>query len=400
MPFTKIFLKTFLFLVLWLSACSSMKWIFLSGGLDMQWESAGFTYEEAKEWNDFLQFIPVSNYYQGTQVREDQSRRIAYAKTCKSYGFSRNEANEWIQSGITDVNAVVQLKRAGLAPEEVKGWNGFTTDWIIAMKKLNCTVSEAKQWRELKDYLSIEGWPVVDQRNTEDNKISVIAEWKSFGFSPEELKKFKDNGFERYMAAAWKEAGFSFEEALKWGPGIHPKDVNKWKKIGFTPTKAREWNASRLNLSEIDKWKKKGFGLNEIREWYQFFEPEEAMQWKKAGFTVAEAKEYQALGVDGTLKVKTQCPRGFDSLYSLLLTNPYDVEGKCFEFAGNTMQVLSRTTGLFTQSGQVFYIDFGNQAIPNIGFQGIVKGVGVYEYITRLGVLKKIPRLKKVLITG
>ena len=103
-------------------------------------------------------------------------------------------------------------------------------------------------------------------------------------------------------------------------------------------------------------------------------------------------------GVAGAKKVKQSCPKGFGNLYMLLSANPYDVGGNCYEFAGDTMQILSRTTALFTQNNQVFYVDFGDASVPNIGFHGIVKGVGTYEYVTRVGVEKKIPSLKKILV--
>lgn len=103
----------------------------------------------------------------------------------------------------------------------------------------------------------------------------------------------------------------------------------------------------------------------------------------------AEQKKY-------ALKMKRACPNGINPIYALIQANPFDVEGKCYEFVAETMQILTRTTALFNLSGQIFYIDFGSDAAPNIYFKGIVKGAGIFRYTTPIGAIKQVPHLSVV----
>ena len=102
---------------------------------------------------------------------------------------------------------------------------------------------------------------------------------------------------------------------------------------------------------------------------------------------VADAKKF-----DSTCPYKD----GFISAVGLYQANPFDVAGKCYQFFGETMQILSRTAALFRMDDRIVYLDFGKGSAPNSYYNGIVKGVGVYEYTTSLGAVKKVPHLKSV----
>lgn len=88
------------------------------------------------------------------------------------------------------------------------------------------------------------------------------------------------------------------------------------------------------------------------------------------------------------------CPKGLGDLGELIFANPYDVKGRCYGFAGRTLQILSRSTGFYqlNRSDRV-YIDFGRDAAPGQLFQGYVKGVGVFSYTTVVGAKMIVPSL-------
>ena len=86
------------------------------------------------------------------------------------------------------------------------------------------------------------------------------------------------------------------------------------------------------------------------------------------------------------------CPKGVGSVRDLISTNPYDVKGRCFEFFGQKLQILSRSIGLYSLSPElVYYIDFGSNSAPANYYRGYVKGVGAFQYETVSGAVKTVP---------
>lgn len=88
------------------------------------------------------------------------------------------------------------------------------------------------------------------------------------------------------------------------------------------------------------------------------------------------------------------CPGGWFDFGKLLFANPYDVKDKCYNFTGTTVQIMSRSTGLYKlgRDGTV-YIDFSPEVAPNQVFQGYVKGIGVYTYTSVRGAQMNVPHL-------
>ena len=94
-------------------------------------------------------------------------------------------------------------------------------------------------------------------------------------------------------------------------------------------------------------------------------------------------------------KIAKICPKGVGSVRDLISTNPYDVKGRCFEFFGQKLQILSRSIGLYSLSPElVYYINFGSNSAPANYYRGHVKGVGAYQYETVRGAVKTVPSLE------
>jgi len=339
-----------------------MEWESWYGG-GAQWREAGFTYADAKRWYDTGVTVPS----------------LAFAWT--GIGVSPEQARTWSGTGcaIADIKS---LTASGISAAEVRKWGS------------NCNPQYILAWREVGiDPSEVGGW--TQAKFSPDSAKA----WHDLGYSSIEALRCTNNNYTLADIKGLLDSKAALSDIKAVCGRLSKTEKARWEsKYDFATTAS--WS-EYFSFDEIAALKKGGFSIDEAKNFRrESFSAEETLAWMKAGFSLNEAKNYKTVGLTGALALKRGCPKGYGNIYALLSANPYEVEGKCFEFAGETMQLLTRTTGLFSQSGQVFYIDFEKDSIPNLGFQGIVKGVGVYEYTTRLGVPKKIPHLKKVLVLG
>ncbi|OGR41954.1 MAG: hypothetical protein A2X35_11655 [Elusimicrobia bacterium GWA2_61_42] len=337
-----------------------MEWEGWYGG-GTQWREAGFTYAGAKQWYDTGVTAPS----------------LAFA--WEGIGFSPQQARAWSGTGC-GIEAIKSMADIGISAAEARKWGGnCNPQYILVWRKVGIDPSEVDGWVQAK-------------------------------FSPDSAKAWHDLGFSAMGALSCTSNSYTLDDIKVLLDSKAVLSDIKSVCARLSKTEKAKWEskydlAKMASLSEyfsfeeITALKKAGFSIDEAKNFRrEGFSAEETLTWMKAGFTINEAKDYKVFGLSGAVAVKRGCPKGYGNIYALLSANPYEVEGKCFEFAGDTMQLINRTTGLFTQSQQVFYMDFGSDSLPNIGFHGIVKGMGVYEYTTRLGVAKKIPHLKKLLV--
>ena len=83
-----------------------------------------------------------------------------------------------------------------------------------------------------------------------------------------------------------------------------------------------------------------------------------------------------------------------NDMRNLILTNPYDVKGKIYEVSGKRIQLWSKSIGLYqTADDFTFLADFGPSSAPYFFYEGLSRGADPYEYTTRLGAQKIVPRL-------
>lgn len=315
-----------------------------------EWERAGFTYKDAKSWYDI-----------GVKNPEN-------AKMWIDNGFTPTEADKFINC-------------------KSKNFYGYNE----TKKFCNCSIEEAKNLKNTG--LSLE---------TLNNWISEI------GCS--ETIKWIEKRFDLGEVLEYKRQNISVEEAVKWNTLPIPLEsklrciTNKYT-VEDINNLMKNHNISSTTLSEIchyinqndnEEWGKNGFTIRERLLWIkEGFSCEKAVEWRKHGFKLEEAKKFERIGVKNAILVKKNCPKGYEDFTKLFFTNPYDTKNRCFEFYGKSFQILSRTSALFMVEYKIFYLDSGNNSIPFI-FQGIVKGEGVFEYVTSLGMHNTVPKLKEV----
>lgn len=255
-----------------------------------------------------------------------------------------------------------------------------------------------------------------------DGLIQVDATpWTEANISRDQAQDFISYGFrDPKVVREWQAEGLTADNMKEWGPTHDAKSVKEWVKLEFNKSEASscvdngypvdkvkgliasglksEDSKAICNMSEKmrKEWEAQKFTLRQLSQWSRGFNLEDAVKWRNAGFTYSEAEKYKSFEMQVALKIKRNCPAGIKSIDALYSSNPYDVAGKCYEFVGETQQILSRSTALFNQSGRSFYINFGKASAPAMYFRGVVKGVGVYEYTTTIGALKKVPHLTNI----
>ena len=94
--------------------------------------------------------------------------------------------------------------------------------------------------------------------------------------------------------------------------------------------------------------------------------------------------------------IDLSCPKGVEGISKLAMTNPYDNEGRCFEYIGSVVQLLNKNKALFSYFSDYHpaaIIDFGNESAPVTFWGGLVKGRGAFVYETVSGSQKIIHSL-------
>ena len=92
----------------------------------------------------------------------------------------------------------------------------------------------------------------------------------------------------------------------------------------------------------------------------------------------------EAKPIESNLWNQKICPNGIEDIEVLLKINPYDSEGRCFNYTGRLVQLLNKNQALFsfmTASTPFSLVDFGKDSVPMGPFHGVVKGKGAFSYV-------------------
>jgi hypothetical protein len=79
------------------------------------------------------------------------------------------------------------------------------------------------------------------------------------------------------------------------------------------------------------------------------------------------------------------CPKGIEEFGSLIYANPYDNTDRCFSFVGKPVQLLGRSTALFSfETGRIpgAFINLKGESVPMNFLSTFVIGRGAYRYQT------------------
>jgi len=331
---------------------------YFDGNTTSQWKQEGFTFEEAQEWtyhfNPSLAGLPDFPSTPHAPYDSMPDLTISKAAAWKKAQVDPADARKWVIMGFHGPMEIAPWLEKGFSREQVKEYiaYGFKDPKIVSeWQALKFTTAAMKEWRS-------------------ELEANEVIEWVQMGFNKAQASACKNN---RYTI----------------------EDVKVLNQSGLKPEETQRICGNMAKEVRIN-WETNKFTLKEIPRWSRNFSLEEATGWRDAHFTPDEAYKYKSFGQKNAVKVKQLCPSGVKSVSDLFSANPYDVAGICYEFVGETQQILTRSTALFNQSGRGFYIDFGKASAPAIYFRGVVKGVGVYDYTTTMGAAKKVPHLTSV----
>jgi hypothetical protein len=208
------------------------------GGIELFYKLGIKNPKEAKQWDDLLKDIPMSDF---------DSSYLNYLKYWKQLGIKTpKDLKKWKDKGLFKY----------VKFDKVKEW----------MKVNVKSVSEMKKWVDLYLY-----------------NPDKISKWKAIGIkTPEEVEK-------------WKNAGVVYtDDVIEWRKvGVKtPKEVKEWKAIGIkTPEEVEKWkNAGIKTVKEAKRWKTVVSNPDKISKWQEIGikTPEEIKKWYKIGIYFPE----------------------------------------------------------------------------------------------------------------
>ena len=177
------------------------------------------------------------------------------------------------------------------------------------------------------------------------------------------------------------------------------EEINRWKIVGFDPVTMKDWKAvGFISEEEAKDWKLAGFEPFAAASWRsEGLTPEQARikeQAKRKAEAVAQAKEEKARAkAEANQREYERLKAQAKNMYTLIMTNPYDVKDNIYEVTGIRFSLLSQSVALYKADTFIFLADCGSTSAPYI-LQGIARGVGPYSYLTTLGTQNTVPRLK------
>jgi len=341
----------------------------------LSWKNSGFTLEDAKRMHSSLYFSQQNGCIISSQT----------ANKWKDTGFNVLETIYWIGE-----KNIFARPEDDIEPELAAKWKAVGFEAREALFWL--------QWHEIRDYPS----KAADLKKAGVSHQKVY-DWKSdISNSPDEVAAWVNNGITLDLAKKWKKSGFTANGAKNWANAgfIVPHEAKEWRNAQFEPAEATQWYRNNFKTKIASQWRDSGFDAEGALNWQNSnLEPKVASLWRDAGKTPEEQLKWPGLNPEQADKIKNDCKSGLLELVELLRVNPYEVADKCYNYIGQTTQILSKNRALFSIGGSnIVHLRFKEQSVPMGYFKGIVKGGGVYRYQTVTGAQLIVPDLEVVIM--
>lgn len=255
-------------------------------------------------------------------------------------------------------------------------------------------------------------------------KLAKEREWRNVGIRSSEIKDFENIGVIADSAKKWIAIGQTTMMIKEWhNNGVFSPDTAElWIKKGVTFEHIEKW--SRVSLESADEWLKiadlkvdvsnyisAGAKPDELKGWLDYYytygyesfegtlEYDEIKKYNAAHVkpSFAFAMKKQGLSADDIVKqwknLRKNCKEILpqDELYS---ANPYATKGKCYEYIGSSIQLLSKNSGLYEGDG-VSFVSIPNGIIPK-SVIGVAKSSGAYTYRSTMGAKQTVAKLSLV----
>ena len=229
---------------------------------------------------------------------------------------------------------------------------------------------------------------------TEDS----AKKWFSLHQTVMMVKEWRNNGVcSPDTAELWLKKGITFENIEKWS-GVSLESADEWLKVADLKVDVSNYISAGAKPDELKGWLDYHYTYG-----YESFEGtleyDEIKKYNavhvKPSFVFAMKK--QGLSVDDIVKqwknVRKNCKEILpqDELYS---ANPYATKGKCYEYVGSSIQLLSKNSGLYEGDG-VSFVSISNGIIPKAVI-GVAKSSGAYTYRSTMGAKQTVAKLSLV----
>ena len=266
-------------------------------------------YEQIKAWLRGRRDIPV--YYEEGAYTEDEWSKYGFpggspwrtlgispqeAESFRAAGFSAFQAKSWVEAGWRNGKGAKEWKSSGFDPEESLIFEqlGLSRMDARSIKKIDITAYDLLKIKEvIKNPKDLQGFfrdlfEILEQLQKKRGQAKKEKAERLI-----KLIREREYGF-------WYEKGFTLKEAYLWfhlgNLGIDCNEIKAWKDAGFEPFEAKAWKYAGFKPSEAKEWKNVGFEPLEAKEWKdKGFEPSEAKIWRDAGFSAQGAKRWNQL---------------------------------------------------------------------------------------------------------
>lgn len=268
-------------------------------------------------------------------------------------------------------------------------------------------------------------------QNTRDQELNRVREknrkeneWRRIGIRPSEVKHWEELGLNVESAEEWLEQHQSLYDIKAWlkngvatvdsaklwiGLGVTSRNIDKWASIGLEQT--AEWLTVASPETDVSVYVQAGANPKNLKGWLDpsyswgvenFSESvsyEDVTFFNKNEVPPSFAIAMKSLNLKNNeiarqwKNVKKQCKIIYP-LENLQSENPYATKGKCYEYTGTSIQLLSKNSGLF--DGEVLsFVSVSSGIIPK-SVVGIVKSSGAYIYKSTRGAKETVPNLKLI----
>jgi len=319
-------------------------------------------------------------------------------------GFTVSEAYLWEKYKFANPCSALEWKKDGFVPESAYAWRG---SWYsgntskMALYYGEVTSKKALLWLKAgfsstlaKKYFYL-GFLAPDS----------ILQWLNMGFDTVEIKIWHPGCplFRLDEAIRWKAKGFTADQASKWrSNSFKLEEAIAWKRQEFLPEDAKVWKEVKLSPKTASYLLKNGISLEDFKSFSEYkITYSEILDLLEHGVNLKIYKSYVNYNISyrKMLGLQKEGARGIEGMVTLLYGNIYNLQGRCFEFVGQRLQSLSKTTALYAVGENIYFLDFGNSSAPYIA-RAAVQVFSTYTYITNMGTVNKVPWLTVLSFSG
>ena len=308
-----------------LTPLQASKWIDNGVQLDVaiKWESIGLSAQNALLWLE--QEIEHEDASWFLELKIDNPHE---AKQWLIY-FSRTEIQTAIDRGFRDVNNYEKYKDIESDFSTITRFIKLSKD-MLSMHELSRAITLEQHGMKIDDSIN---WSKIDQKlldvvafNLAKQSPAQATKWIEFGFQLDIAIKWVSLGLSVYDALLWQEQEIDHEgaswflelkidnphEAKQWlryipqneiriwrEAGFEPSSADDWREMGFEPKTSLEWlNQGVKTAKEAGKWLENKFDLKEAIQWIvRSISPENARKWKDAGISPEIAERREQAGI-------------------------------------------------------------------------------------------------------